>query len=124
MSTLITSIKATERDIIDNPNVVKVVTNQRNYALYFSRSCVPYDRSRTVKRFHKHIGIYMYSRETLQMLCGMERTPLEIAESLEQLRALENGVQILCVETDYNPTGVDTPEDTNRVLIHLAMQGS
>ena len=104
---------------IANPNVVKAVLDRRGYALYFSRSPVPYDRDGGGAGYYKHIGIYMYSLKTLQNMCAWERTPLEIAESLEQLRALENGVKILCVPSAYDPEGVDTPEDIARVIAKL-----
>lgn len=99
-----------------DPNVVKVVTDKDGFALYFSRSPVPFARRPFQEiRAYKHIGLYVYRREFLSRFASMKPTGLEIAESLEQLRALENGVKIKVVETAYNPISVDTPEDLERV---------
>lgn len=97
-----------------NPNVVKVVTDSGGYALYFSRSPVPYARKPFDDARHilyKHIGLYVYRWDFLERFHSMKPSPLEEAESLEQLRALENGIRIKVVETEYNPVSVDTPED-------------
>jgi 3-deoxy-manno-octulosonate cytidylyltransferase (CMP-KDO synthetase) len=108
----------------DNPNVVKVVVNAAGRALYFSRRTIPYLReaaSRSVSEqlaafpFFKHLGIYGYRRETLLRLVKFPVSPLENAEKLEQLRALENGIQIAVVKVDYDSVGVDVPEDVGRV---------
>lgn len=117
MSTLVTPLDSTtDAARIGDPNVVKAVLDRQGYALYFSRSAIPFNRDAAEVAYYKHIGIYMYSHQTLQNMCAWERTPLEIAESLEQLRALENGVKILCVTSSYDPAGVDTPEDIARVV--------
>jgi 3-deoxy-manno-octulosonate cytidylyltransferase (CMP-KDO synthetase) len=108
----------------DNPNVVKVVVNTAGRALYFSRRTIPYLReaaSHPVPEqlaafpFLKHLGIYGYRRETLLRLVKFPVSPLENAEKLEQLRALENGIQIAVVKVDYDSIGVDLPEDVKRV---------
>ena len=99
----------------DNPAVVKVVTDQQGFALYFSRARIPYPRDREAAEPRKHIGIYAYRREFLIAFPGLEPTPLEKAESLEQLRALENGYRIMMVETAFSQTSVDTQEDLERV---------
>ena len=108
----------------DNPNVVKVVVNAAGRALYFSRRTIPYLReaaSRSVSEqlaafpFLKHLGIYGYRRETLLRLVKFPVSPLEDAEKLEQLRALENGIPIAVVKVDYDSVGVDVPEDVERV---------
>jgi 3-deoxy-manno-octulosonate cytidylyltransferase (CMP-KDO synthetase) len=100
---------------IDNPNVVKVVTNLAGDAIYFSRSTIPYLRGdENLTRF-KHIGLYVYRRDFLLGYSSLPIGPLESAERLEQLRALENGFPIRVVETEYESMGVDTPEDFNRV---------
>jgi 3-deoxy-manno-octulosonate cytidylyltransferase (CMP-KDO synthetase) len=108
----------------DNPNVVKVVVNAAGRALYFSRRTIPYLReaaSRSVNEqlaafpFLKHLGIYGYRRETLLRLVKFPMSPLEQAEKLEQLRALENGIQIAVVKVDYDSVGVDVPADVARV---------
>ena len=93
-----------------NPNNVKVVVDKLGYALYFSRSLVPYPRA-AAGPVYKHIGIYAYRRDFLLRYARLEPTPLERAESLEQLRALEYGYGIRVLETDCRFVGVDTPED-------------
>ena len=122
MSTAATAIKQLSE--YDNPNVVKVVVNAAGRALYFSRRTIPFLReaaSRPVSEqlaafaFLKHLGIYGYRRETLLRLVAFPQSPLEMAEKLEQLRALENGIQIAVVKVDYDSVGVDVPEDVGRV---------
>jgi 3-deoxy-manno-octulosonate cytidylyltransferase (CMP-KDO synthetase) len=93
----------------ENPNVVKVVTTLDGQALYFSRSLLPHRRGEAVH--FKHIGIYVYRRALLLKYSSLRRGPLEAAEKLEQLRALENGISIRVAETNYETLGVDTPED-------------
>ena len=102
---------------ITNPNVVKVVTDLTGDALYFSRSPIPHVRSGGSDSgpYYKHIGLYVYRREFLLRYPDLDVGPLERSESLEQLRALENGYRIRVVETDYESLGVDTPEDLDRV---------
>lgn len=100
---------------INNPNNVKVVTDKNGYALYFSRSPLPYFRENTGMTVYKHIGIYAYKRDFLLEYAKMMPTQLEQTESLEQLRALENGYKIKVIETDYHFVGVDTPEDLAEV---------
>ena len=122
MSTAATPVKNPAE--YENPNVVKVVVNTAGRALYFSRRTIPFVRdaaSRSVSEqlaafpFLKHLGIYGYRRETLLRLVKFPISPLEAAEKLEQLRALENGIQIAVVKVDYDSVGVDTPEDAARV---------
>jgi 3-deoxy-manno-octulosonate cytidylyltransferase (CMP-KDO synthetase) len=122
MSTAATLIRNLEE--YDNPNVVKVVVNTAGRALYFSRRTVPYLReaaSRSVSEqlaafpFLKHLGIYGYRRETLLRLVKFPVSPLESAEKLEQLRALENGIELRVVKVDYDSVGVDVPADVARV---------
>ncbi len=95
---------------IDNPNVVKVVTSHNGYALYFSRSPIPFARGE-VPCYWKHVGLYVYRRNLLLGYSALRRGPLEEAEKLEQLRALENGIGIRVAETTYDTIGVDTPSD-------------
>jgi 3-deoxy-manno-octulosonate cytidylyltransferase (CMP-KDO synthetase) len=127
MSTAAARIKSP--DDYENPNVNKVVVNAAGRALYFSRRTIPYVReaaSRSVAEqlaafpFLKHLGIYGYRRETLLRLVKFPVSPLEAAEKLEQLRALENGIEIAVVLVDYDSVGVDTPEDVKRVEKLLA----
>ena len=100
---------------LHNPNVVKVVTDRFENALYFSRSTLPFARdSEPADRF-KHIGLYVYRRAFLLAYSDLPVGPLEAAERLEQLRALENGYKIRVVPTEYESLGVDTPEDLARV---------
>jgi 3-deoxy-manno-octulosonate cytidylyltransferase (CMP-KDO synthetase) len=101
-------------DETSNPNVVKVVTDLRGSAIYFSRHPIPHDRDNAFKHY-KHIGLYVYRREFLLGYPALPVGPLERAERLEQLRALENGFPIRVVETDYESLGVDTPDDLARV---------
>ena len=96
-----------------NPNVVKVVVDRQGDALYFSRAPLPYVRDKGPASY-KHIGLYGLRREFLLRLTELPPTPLEIAESLEQLRALEHGFRIRTIETQYDSVGVDTPEDLER----------
>ncbi len=108
----------------DNPNVVKVVVGANGRALYFSRRTIPYLRDfehKTAQEqmaafpFLKHVGIYGYRRETLLRLVKFPVSPLEQAEKLEQLRALENGIPIAVVKVNYEGVGVDTPADLKQV---------
>jgi 3-deoxy-manno-octulosonate cytidylyltransferase (CMP-KDO synthetase) len=99
-----------------NPNVVKVITSVRGDALYFSRAPIPYPRTETLPSAARaHVGLYVYRRETLLKLAALPAAPLEIVESLEQLRALTHGVRIRVVESAHAVAGVDTPEDLERV---------
>lgn len=105
-----------DADEIGNPNVVKVVTNLSGDAIYFSRCPIPFRREGTgAAPYFKHIGLYVYRREFLLRYSDLPTGPLEAAERLEQLRALENGYRIRVVETSYDSLGVDTPEDLEKV---------
>jgi 3-deoxy-manno-octulosonate cytidylyltransferase (CMP-KDO synthetase) len=108
----------------ENPNAVKVVLDRFGYALYFSRSAIPYTRQDTRQSGGaaplKHLGIYGYQRQALLRLAGLPPTPLEISESLEQLRALENGIRIRVLLARQASPGVDTLEDLERVERLLA----
>ena len=99
----------------EDPSVVKVVTDLQGFALYFSRSKIPYPRHPEFVQPKKHIGIYAYRRDFLLKFTKLEPTPLEKTESLEQLRALENGYKIKMIETTFSPVSVDTPEDLDHV---------
>lgn len=99
---------------IENPNIVKVICDLNGDALYFSRSAIPYVRDKSLE-YYKHIGLYGYRKWFLKKFCKMARTPLENAESLEQLRVLENGYKIRVIETGYDSIGVDTPEQLSEV---------
>lgn len=99
---------------IDNPNNVKVITDNNNNAIYFSRSRIPYNRE-GFNDYYKHIGIYGYKKEFLLKYVNMHPTKLEEAESLEQLRIIENGYKIKVIETTHSLIGVDTMEDLDLV---------
>jgi len=122
MSTAATPI--TDIAELDNPNVVKVVCDRLGRALYFSRRTIPFLRDQAEAPpnerleafpFRKHLGIYGYWRETLLEMVGHAPSPLELAEKLEQLRALEHGLAIAVEEVRHESIGVDTPEDAARV---------
>jgi len=102
---------------VDNPNVVKVISDLMGDAIYFSRWAIPYMRDGKPGAIvhYKHIGLYVYRREFLLAYSGLPVGPLEQAERLEQLRAIENGYRIRVVETEYESLGVDTPEDLERI---------
>ncbi len=101
---------------VSNPNAVKVVLNQRGEAMYFSRSVIPYDRTQSNPTYYRHIGIYAYRAGFLKRYMQLAPSPLELAESLEQLRVLWHGERIAVHITAVTPpAGVDTPEDLARV---------
>jgi len=131
MSTAATAI--TNPEEYDNPNVVKVVTDAAGRALYFSRRTIPFLRDHAGQSaagqlaafpFLKHLGIYGYRRDLLLRLVKCPQSPLEQAERLEQLRALEQGIPIAVVRVDYDSVGVDVPADVARVEQLLARAGS
>jgi 3-deoxy-manno-octulosonate cytidylyltransferase (CMP-KDO synthetase) len=111
---------------LSNPNVVKVVVDRGGFALYFSRAPIPFSRDPRGgwPPLYRHIGLYAYRRSALLVLASLDPTPLERAEALEQLRALEHGIRIKAVETKYDSLGVDTPEDLEHVRRLLAAPAS
>ena len=113
MSTLRTPIRH-DADYA-SPHVVKVVVDRHDHALYFSRSPIPFLRDGQPGVTYKHLGLYAYRRDVLLRLAALPQSSLEQAESLEQLRALEHGIRIRAVETQYDSIGVDTPDDLERV---------
>jgi len=120
MSTLYRRITTDEE--LSNPNVVKLVIDRGGFALYFSRSPIPHlrDPRGGWPPLYRHIGLYAYRRSALLVLAALEPTPLERAEALEQLRALEHGIRIKAVETRYESFEVNTPEDLEQVRRLLA----
>ena len=112
ISTLIRVL--TDEVEINNPNLVKCVVDNNGYALYFSRSKIPFERNYGIATFYGHLGIYGYKREALMKMTSLEQTPLERTESLEQLRALENGMKIKTSVVDFVPVGIDTLEDLEK----------
>ncbi len=119
---MVTLASPADDDAVDDPNVVKVVTDAAGRALYFSRASIPHPRNPDTVRPLQHIGIYGYQRETLLRLASLEPSPLERAESLEQLRALENGIGIRVLTTDRSWVGVDTMDDLAKVEAILKKQ--
>ncbi len=129
MSTLIAPVRAVEELV--NPNVVKVVADERGYAVYFSRSPIPYARVKglpyaqifelaqrdpdLLKHFYRHIGLYAYRKDFLMLFTKWAPSPLEVLEDLEQLRAIDHGVRIKLGVTGMQVHGVDTPEDMERI---------
>lgn len=133
MSTLMTRIEEV-RDWL-NPHIVKVVVDQKNFALYFSRSPIPFPRDLNIgrlesnpfgtsrplpQRVFKHIGVYVFRRKFLLNFSKMKPTPLEKLEKLEQLRALENGYRIKVTPVNYEPICVDTPEDLGKIVNYFS----
>lgn len=109
ISTLIRVLK--DKKEIENPNCVKCVTDNNGYAMYFSRSRIPYERNQGFAKTYGHLGIYGYKREALLKMTQMEQSVLELAESLEQLRALQAGMKIKTFVVDFIPVGIDTVDD-------------
>ena len=109
ISTLVREINDIKQ--IQDPNCVKCVFDNNFNALYFSRCPIPYERNSNMAKYYAHIGIYGYKRESLLKMTELNQTPLELQESLEQLRALQNGMKIKVAMVDFNPIGIDTIED-------------
>ncbi len=133
LSTLMTRIED-PKDWL-NPHIVKVVVDQKNFALYFSRSPIPFPRDLHIgrlesspfgtnrplpKRVFKHIGVYVFRRKFLLQFSKMKPTPLEKLEKLEQLRALENGYRIKVTPVSYEPLCVDTPGDLEKIITYFS----
>lgn len=107
--------KITDISEINNPNVAKIALAQNGLALYFSRSAIPFSKNINDDYFH-HIGIYAYKKNALEKFVNLTPSPLEKRESLEQLRALENGMKIAVKIVDAHPLSVDTQEDLDKVI--------
>ncbi len=122
ISTLIRVL--TDEEEINNPNLVKCVVDNNGFALYFSRSKIPFERNSNIATFYGHLGIYGYKRKALEAMTTLSQTPLEKTESLEQLRALENGMKIKTSVVDFVPVGIDTKEDLEkfREIIEAKLQ--
>ena len=109
-------------DVLFDPNRPKVVVNSRNEAVYFSRSTIPYIRGIEKEKwlehhkFYMHIGLYGFRRDILPRITALPQSPLELAESLEQLRWIENGYRIVVRTTSHESFGIDTPEDLRKLL--------
>jgi 3-deoxy-manno-octulosonate cytidylyltransferase (CMP-KDO synthetase) len=110
------TLKTPAQDVdISNPSAVKVVTNVNGRALYFSRATIPFDRDGTRPSYFKHLGLYAYRKTALDRFVELPESALEKSERLEQLRFLENGIDIFVGETPYDSVGVDAEEDLQRV---------
>lgn len=115
-------IKTTNHEVLFDKGEVKIVLNTNNEALYFSRSVIPAIKNQAETEWHKHfnyfrhVGMYAYRSDILEKITRLQQSELEKAESLEQLRWLENGYKIKCVETTFDSHCVDTPEDIEKVL--------
>lgn len=114
ISTLVRQITDVEQ--IQDPNCVKCVFDNDFNALYFSRCPIPYERNKGEAKYYAHIGIYGYKRESLIKMTSLTQSDLEKAESLEQLRALKNGMKIKVALTNLNPIGIDTQQDLDKFI--------
>ncbi len=112
ISTLVRVID--EKNEIENPNLVKCVVDNYGYAMYFSRSKIPFERNENQAIFYGHLGIYGYKREALIKMTELPQSSYELSESLEQLRALQNGMKIKTSVVDFKPIGIDTKEDLEK----------
>lgn len=108
-------IRLTEKEEIENPNNVKVITDNNGFALYFSRSVIPFHREISYQAIYfKHIGVYAFRKHALIQFSKLEMKPLEIAEKIECIRYLEYGMKIKMIETNFIGVGIDTPEDLEK----------
>ncbi len=108
-------IRLSEKEEIENPNNVKVITDNNGFALYFSRSVIPFHREISYNiSYFKHIGVYAFRKEALLQFSKLEMKPLEISEKIECIRYLEYGMKIKMIETNFIGVGIDTPEDLEK----------
>ncbi len=112
----------TETEDLQNPNVVKVVTDYRGDALYFSRSAIPFNRDNSSCQYYRHIGVYAYRKASLMKFISLPPSRLEQVEKLEQLRLLENGIKLRMITTDYQGIGIDSPQDLQIVTAILKIK--
>ena len=111
-------IELKEKSEIENPNNVKVITDNNGFALYFSRSAIPYHRETSFNvQYYKHIGVYAFRKEALLQFSKLEMKPLEISEKIECIRYLEYGMKIKLIETHFVGVGIDTPEDLEKAKL-------
>ncbi|CAL2077177.1 3-deoxy-manno-octulosonate cytidylyltransferase [Tenacibaculum sp. 190524A02b] len=117
-------VKITDENEINNPNNVKVITDNNNFAIYFSRSVIPYKREEDINTdYYKHKGIYAFRKEAILDFYRTPMTPLESSEKIECIRYLEVGKKIKMVETSSEGIGIDTPEDLEKAIKYLKQQG-
>ena len=108
-------IKLQNQEDIENPNHVKVITDLNGFALYFSRSVIPYHREKSIDaEYFRHIGVYAFRKEALLKFSRLPMSPLEQLEKIECIRYLENGMKIKMIETDFVGVGIDVPEDLEK----------
>ncbi|MDD3344088.1 MAG: 3-deoxy-manno-octulosonate cytidylyltransferase [Sulfurospirillaceae bacterium] len=112
--------KQIESSFVDDPNLVKVIMDAQGYAIYFSRSRIPFNRDGIFENYFGHLGIYGFTKKSLESFCALPQAPLEMIEKLEQLRALYYGYKIAMVHVQSQSFGIDTKEDLERALRHLA----
>ena len=113
-------VEMTNREEIENPNNVKVITDINNLAIYFSRSVIPYHRDTEVRvKYYKHKGVYAFRKQALIDFYNTPITPLEAAEKIEAIRYQEIGKKIKMVETSVESIGIDTPEDLEKAIKHI-----
>lgn len=108
-------LKITDSEEIENPNAVKVITDKNGFALYFSRSVIPFPREKNCgTEYFRHIGVYAFRREALLRFSALPMGPLETSEKIECIRYLEHGMKIKMVETEFVGVGIDVPEDLEK----------
>jgi len=113
-------VQITNKEDIENPNNVKVITDVNDLAIYFSRSVIPFHRDTTIAvKYYKHKGVYAFRKQALIDFYNTPITPLEAAEKIEAIRYQEIGKKIKMVETDVEAVGIDTPEDLEKAIIHI-----
>ena len=117
-------IKLTDQEEVESSNNVKVITDKEGFALYFSRSVIPYPRNKEGVEYFKHIGVYAFRKNALLKFAQLEMKPLEIAEKIECLRYLEYGMKIKMIETDFVGVGIDVPEDLEKARLILEKEKS
>lgn len=114
----------TDRSMVADPNIVKVVLDNRNNSLLFSRSVIPFARATDMDiNYYRHIGVYAFRKQALMTFPTWPMTPLEAAEKIECLRFLEHGIQLKMVITEHASIGIDVPEDVNRALAYMEKNG-
>ena len=113
--------KISDTTLINEPSIVKVITDMNKDAVYFSRSVIPFSRDKSISpNYYEHIGVYAFRKKALLDFTTWPVSQLEAIEKLEQLRYLEHGIKIRMVETDYSSVAIDTPEDLERAKLLLA----
>jgi 3-deoxy-manno-octulosonate cytidylyltransferase (CMP-KDO synthetase) len=121
-------IKCTDHDVLFDKGEVKIILNSNKEAIYFSRNVIPFIKGKDEKEWHKHfdyyrhVGMYAYRTDILEKITQLKPSALELAESLEQLRWVEYGYKIKCIETSFESHCIDTPEDIEKVMRLMNIQ--